>query len=59
MSEWKVSMDVREVMLLDSQDMDYSVKFQKEISKIVLAKRQLHQHELIAMKHNRLLVEGT
>jgi hypothetical protein len=34
----EVSIDVREVMLSDSQDMDYSVKFQKEISKIVLAK---------------------
>jgi hypothetical protein len=50
MFEWKVSMDVREVMLLDSQEMDYSVKFQKEISKIALAKRQLHQQELIVMK---------
>jgi hypothetical protein len=37
-------------MLSDSQDMDYSVKFQKEISKIVLAKWQLHQQELTAMK---------
>jgi hypothetical protein len=38
MSEWKVSGDAREVRLLDSQDMDYIVKFQK-ISKIVIAKR--------------------
>jgi hypothetical protein len=30
MSEWKVSMDVREVMLLDSQAMDYSVELQKD-----------------------------
>jgi hypothetical protein len=29
MSEWKVSMDVREVKLLDSQAMDYSVELQK------------------------------
>jgi hypothetical protein len=30
MFEWKVSMDVREVMLLDSQDMDYNVELQKD-----------------------------
>jgi hypothetical protein len=30
MSEWKVSTDVEEVMLLDSQDMGYKVKFQKD-----------------------------
>jgi hypothetical protein len=49
--------DVREIRLLDSQDMDYSVKLQK-LNKIVIAtaKRQLHQHELIAMKHNRVLI---
>jgi hypothetical protein len=47
MSEWKVSMNVREIRLLDSQDMDYSVKLQK-LNKITIAtaKRQLHQHEL-------------
>jgi hypothetical protein len=28
-SDWKVSTDVGEVMLLDSQDIDYSVKLQK------------------------------
>jgi hypothetical protein len=38
-------------MLSDSQDMDYSVKLQK-ISKIAIAQRQLHQQEIIAMKHN-------
>jgi hypothetical protein len=30
MSEWEVSTDVREITLLDSQDMDYSVKLQKD-----------------------------
>jgi hypothetical protein len=30
MFEWKVSIDTREVRLLDSQDMDYRVKFQKD-----------------------------
>jgi hypothetical protein len=39
MSEWKVLTDVGEVMLLDSQDIDYCVKLQK-ISKIAIAKRQ-------------------
>jgi Fe-S cluster biosynthesis and repair protein YggX len=38
--------------------MDYSVKLQK-ISKIAIAKRQLHQHELITRKHNRVLVGRT
>jgi hypothetical protein len=30
MFEWKVLIDAREVMLLDSQDMDYNVKLQKD-----------------------------
>jgi hypothetical protein len=30
MSEWKVSTGGREVRLLNSQDMDYSVKLQKD-----------------------------
>jgi hypothetical protein len=30
MFKWKVLTDAREVRLLDSQDMDYSVKFQKD-----------------------------
>jgi hypothetical protein len=30
MSEWKVSTDVEEVMLLDSQDIDYNVELQKD-----------------------------
>jgi hypothetical protein len=30
MSEWKISTNVREISLLDSQDMDDSVKFQKD-----------------------------
>jgi hypothetical protein len=30
MSEWEVSTDVEEVMLLDSQDIDYSVELQKD-----------------------------
>jgi hypothetical protein len=58
MSEWKVLTDAIGIALLDSQKMYYSVKLQK-ISKIAIAKRQLHQHELIAMKHNRVLVGRT
>jgi hypothetical protein len=58
MSEWKVSTDAIGIALLDSQDMDYNVSLQK-ISKIAIAKRQLHQQELIAMKHNRVLVGRT
>jgi hypothetical protein len=38
--------------------MDYSVTFQKN-KKIAIAKRQLQQQELIAMKHNWLLVGRT
>jgi hypothetical protein len=45
-------------MLSDSQDMDCSVKLQK-ISKIAIAQRQLHQQEIIAMKHNWDLVGRT
>jgi hypothetical protein len=42
----------QKVRLLDSQDIDYSVKLQK-LNKIAIAtaKRQLHQQELITMKH--------
>jgi hypothetical protein len=60
MSEWKVSMDAIGIALLDSQDMDYSVKLQK-LNKIAIAtaKRQLHQQELIAMKRNRVPVGRT
>jgi hypothetical protein len=45
MFEWKVLTDAIGIALLDSQDMDYSVKFQK--GKTVIAKRQLHQQELL------------
>jgi hypothetical protein len=54
MSEWKVLTDAIGIALLDSQDMDYSVKLQK-ISKIAIAKRQLQQQEFLAMKQNRVL----
>jgi hypothetical protein len=57
MYEWKVSMDAIGTALLDSQDMGYNVSLQKY--KILIAKRQLHQQELIAMKHNRVLVRRT
>jgi hypothetical protein len=30
MSEWKVSMDAIGIALLDSQDMDYNVRLQKD-----------------------------
>jgi hypothetical protein len=30
MSEWEVSTNVEEVMLLDSQDMDFNVELQKD-----------------------------
>jgi hypothetical protein len=53
-SEGKVSIDAIGIALLDSQDMYYSVTFQKN-KKIAIAKRQLHQQELIVMKHNRVL----
>jgi hypothetical protein len=57
MSEWKVLTDAIGIALLDSQDMDYSVKLQKD--KTMIAKRQLHQQELLALKHNRVLVGRT
>jgi hypothetical protein len=56
MSEWKVSMNVREVMLLDSQDMDYNVELQKDKQDCDCQQTNLQQWELIAMKHNRVLV---
>jgi hypothetical protein len=55
MSEWKVSLDAIGIALIDSQDMNYSAKLQK-INKTMIAKRQLQHQELLAMKHNRLLV---
>jgi hypothetical protein len=58
MYEWKVSMDTIGIALLDSQDMA-TMSVSKKISKIAIAKRQLHQQELIAMKHNRVLVGRT
>jgi hypothetical protein len=57
MSKWKVLTDAIGIALLDSQDMDYSVKLQK--NQTVIAKRQLHQHDLLALKHNRVLVGRT
>jgi hypothetical protein len=51
-------MDAIGIALLDSQDMNYSAKLQK-INKIAIAKRQLNQQELNAMKHNRVLVGRT
>jgi hypothetical protein len=55
MSEWKVSMDAIGITLLDSQDMA-TMQSSEKISKIVIAQRQLHQKEIIAMKHNRVLI---
>jgi hypothetical protein len=56
MSEWKVSTDVEEVMLLDSQDIDYQCRAPKRQVRLRLPKDNLQQQELIAMKHKRVLV---
>jgi hypothetical protein len=38
---------------------NHNINLAIKISKIVIAKRQLQQQELIAMKHNRALVGRT
>jgi hypothetical protein len=51
-------MDAIGIALLDSQDMA-TMSVSKKIGKIAIAKRQLQQQKLLAMKHNWVLVGRT